>query len=225
MRVISLSKRKKQLAALQLDLPEDEIFTGNDIRRDKRFDSDGCLLLDMQTCIDEGLRDGTEISDSQLEKIIALSDFNRAKSKALWLLGTRSYGFSEMVSKLKLDFGPAAAREATERMADLGLIDDSVYAAELARKLIEVKKVSARDAVYKITAKGIDRETAARAVDALAPDAAEQIAELLETKFSRSLSDEKGVRRTVAALARRGFSYSDIRLAMKKYTSNDCYDE
>ena len=43
------------------------------------------------------------------------------------------------------------------------------------------------------------------------------ITELLEGKFSRDLSDEKGIRRTVATLQRYGYEMGDIMGALREY--------
>ena len=154
----------------------------------------------------------------------ARSDFARAKSRALWLLSGRDYAAAELSQKLAPDFGRAAACAAARRMEELGLINDEAYAARLAEQLLFVKKVSARDAIYQMTARGLPRETVEQAVETLSPDPAEQLRELIEQKYRRSLSDEKGVRRVTAALARRGFAYGDIRAALRPYLSEEMED-
>ena len=45
-----------------------------------------------------------------------------------------------------------------------------------------------------------------------------QIKELLKTKYRTRLGSEDGVRKTFAALQRKGFSYGDIRAALSEYS-------
>lgn len=220
-----LERHKRHLCAVGFDLPPDRIEVGDELPRRLRFNDRGLLLLDLDTCEEEELRVGSGLSEAGLLRLIGLSDFNRAKSKALWFLSRRSFASGELRMKLKFEFGETAAADAVERMTELGLIHDEDYAAYLAQQLLQVKKVSARDAVYRMTARGVDRETAQEAVDALEPDAGAQIRALLETKYKNALSDEKGIRRTTAALARRGFAYDDVRSAIRQYADDEFEDE
>ena len=54
-------------------------------------------------------------------------------------------------------------------------------------------------------------------VEELAPEPEESLRFLLERKYQRSLSDEKGRRRVFAALQRLGYSGEDIRTALRDY--------
>ena len=56
-----------------------------------------------------------------------------------------------------------------------------------------------------------------RVIEELAPEPREHIKTLIETKYLRSLSDEKGRRRTVAALQRMGYSWGDISAVLNEY--------
>ena len=64
--------------------------------------------------------------------------------------------------------------------------------------------------------KGIPREIADNAASGLDFDPILRIIELLNTKYSRSLSDEKGVKRTIASLQRLGYGWSDIKSALRQ---------
>lgn len=223
MHIIDIGRRRKSLCAVKFDRPPEEIETGDELRRDKRFDDSGRLLLDFEVCMEAGLKNGMELDDDELLEIIERSDYSRAKSYGMWKLSFKGYSRYEMIKTLRPEYGPAAAEAAADRLCELGLINDEAYAARLAEKYINIKKCAPRDAVYKITAKGIDRAVAQAAVEELEPDVDAQLCELIESKYISSLSDEKGVRRTVAALARKGYAYGDIKAAVEKYRSNDDY--
>jgi len=49
---------------------------------------------------------------------------------------------------------------------------------------------------------------------------AERLAQLLQTKYAARLEDERGRQAVFQALLRKGFSYADVRAAMK-----DCVEE
>ena len=66
----------------------------------------------------------------------------------------------------------------------------------------------------KLTAR--QREIADIVTEGLDIDPILRIIELLNTKYSRYLSDEKGVRKTVASLQRLGYRWSDIKTALRR---------
>ena len=66
--------------------------------------------------------------------------------------------------------------------------------------------------------KGIGAEIIQDVLERLEIDPAKEIEALIEKKYYRYLTDEKGLRKTVAALQRLGYSWSDIKSAIRKYT-------
>ena len=55
----------------------------------------------------------------------------------------------------------------------------------------------------------------------MAVDPAQQLRELLARKYARNLQDEKGRRRTVAALQRLGYRWEDIRRALEEFMPDE----
>lgn len=173
------------------------------------------LRLDADIALDEHVRCGREYSQQELERLSSLSDKQRAKRRAYYLLAYRDHSRAELERKLKRTASEEAAQEAVEKMEQLRLLDDEGYARSLAQRLYGYKLYGARRVLQELIQKGIPKELAVRVTDELEPDPHEQLSVLLSGKFSRSLSDEKGRKRTVAALARYGYSWSDIREAMR----------
>ena len=77
--------------------------------------------------------------------------------------------------------------------------------------------MSKRGALYKLTEKGIERELAQEILDEFDVDPVEQLTEFIERKYAGKLEDEKDRRRTVAALGRLGYSWSDIKEALDRF--------
>lgn len=186
------------------------------------IDGEYALKLDTQTLLENRISAGTELSDEELHELIGKSDLRRAKEKALWLISYRDHSSKELYDKLIRDFSPEAAEKALLRMNELGLINDEAFAKKYSAEL-HSKHQSPSTIRYKLTQKGIDRDMADSIVDALQIDPAEEIRALMEKKYLRALSDEKGRRRTVAALQRAGFKWSDIKTVLSEYTEGD-YD-
>ena len=168
--------------------------------------------LYFSTC---GYRDGDELSAEQVETFLRDANARRAFNKAAGLLSYQDRTRKQLVDRLKEDYGEDAAEAAADRLEELRLIDDDRYAEAYATELLRRKKMAPPRIVQELQRRGIDRETAAFTVQALDFDAQTCIIELLQTKYRGKYADEKGLRRTVAALQRLGYSYSDIRSALR----------
>ena len=198
MLVTALEPRRKRLTALFLD-------------------GELAAKLDAETLLQSGLRIGMELDDEELYRLIQRSDAHRAQEKALYLLEHRSHSKKELADKISRTAGREAAERAAERMEELGLVNDAQYARNLAEELLQRKRFAARRAESELLQKGIDRALAQEIVEELAPEPEESLRFLLERKYQRSLSDEKGRRRVFAALQRLGYSGEDIRTALRDY--------
>ncbi len=181
------------------------------------IDGEYALSVDTVTLISSGYKAGSEITDDQLHELIEASDLNRAKEKALYLIEYRSRTRKEMEQKLIPLFGENASESAIERLEQLGLINDESYAKQYASELLFKKHYSQKRAEFELMKKGISRDLIDEIMEELAPDPCEQIENLLRTKFSRSLSDEKSRTKVVNSLKSMGYSWYDIKDAMSGY--------
>lgn len=168
--------------------------------------------LYFSTC---GCKDGDELTAEQAETFLRDANARRAFNKAAGLLSYQDRTRKQLIDRLKEDYGEDAAEAAADRLEELRLIDDDRYAEAYAAELLRRKKMAPSRIVQELQRRGIDRETAAFTVQALDFDAQTCIIELLQTKYRGKYADEKGLRRTVAALQRLGYSYSDIRSALR----------
>ena len=185
------------------------------------IDGEFALKLDTETVISSPYSVGSNITDEQLKKLIEASGEKRAKEKALWLLSSRDHSKRELEAKIRKSSDIDSAKKAVERMEELGLVDDEKFARRYAEQLINVKHLSKKGAKYKLIEKGIDKDLAEQILEELDPDPREHIERLIERKYQRYLSDEKGRRKTVAALQRMGYSWSDIKAVMSNYFEDE----
>jgi len=182
------------------------------------IDGEPSVKLDTQVVLRSGLGEGSLLDDEQLHTLIRDSEKYRANEKALYLLEFRNHTQKELQEKIKRSgISQEAAREAAEKMEEIGLLDDAAYAKNLARTLFERKKYGFRRVQQELRLKGISPEIAEQVLVEFAPeDAAEVIRELLERKYSSYAQDEKVKRRAVAAMLRFGYQNDDIRRAMRE---------
>ncbi len=135
----------------------------------------------------------------------------------LRLLSYRDYCEKEMVIKLtQKGHKREYAENAVARLAELGYINDYRYAESLASSLLERKGMSIKSIGFELARKGIPREIADIVTQNLDFEPILRIIELLKTKYARYLNDEKGIKKTVAALQRLGYGWSDINSALRQ---------
>ena len=186
------------------------------------IDGEFAVKLDTETVLSEHLKAGMEIDDERLHTLIKTSDARRAKEKALWLISYRDHSEGELRQKLRKDYGEEAVDKAIEKLKELGLISDENFAKKYAESLSH-KHLSQRQIQQKLRLKGIDKELTTETVEELDLDEKQEIKALIEKKYINKLSDEAALRRTVAALQRRGFSYSDIRSVINEFREFEEY--
>lgn len=195
MKITEVSRRRRQLYLLTIEGGED-------------------VQVDVRTFDESPYREGADITEEQLNALLAASQYNRARERALYLLGLRDYACKELEQKLYAEADPAVAASVVARLREVGLLDDERYAARLARSLSEAKHYPRRRIEQELRRRGVDPLTAQTAAEELDGEDFEQALALLERKYYNKLNDPDDRRRVTAALARRGFSYGAIRRAM-----------
>ena len=178
--------------------------------------------LYFSTC---GVKDGAELPAAEAAQFLREANERRAFNKGASLLSYQDRTRRQLVERLREDYGEEAAEAAADRLEELRLLDDTRYAENYAAELLRRKKCAPRRILQELLQKGIDRDLAQQTVQGLdfAPDVC--IIELLQTKFAGKFSDEKGLRRTIAALQRLGYSYGDIRSALRQIEDEGDEDE
>lgn len=175
------------------------------------------LSVDRQTFDESPYRVGMDITEEQLDALLATSQYNRARERALYLLGLRDYATHELQQKLLTEAAPDIAAAVVERLAEVGLLDDAAYARRLARHLTEYKQYPRRRVEQELRRKGLAADHIRDAVDALDAEDFSLALALLQKRYYNKVNDPKGRQQVTAALARRGFSYGAIRRAMEEF--------
>ena len=173
------------------------------------------IYLHKEIVADYGLRPGAEISPERYEEMMLASDRRRATERGLYLLDYRDYSYSELFKKLNENYDEDTCYYVLNKLVSLGLINDRRYAENLARKYMEVQKYGYYRASNEMYRKGLDRDLVAEVLSTYDEGTAERICEIIRQKYSGYLDDPDKVRRMKNALARRGYSFSDINEAVR----------
>ena len=180
------------------------------------LDGEFVFSLDEDTFARANLHEGDDLESWQVEELRKQSDTRRALDKAMDYLSLRDHASGELYQKLCRKFDEHSAAYAVARAGELGLLDDAGFARRRAAELLRKRK-SRREILRDLAAKGIDRDTAAQAVETLydaAPEGEDpELATaraLVERQYAAKLAAGKR-EQVAAALARRGFSHAVIR--------------
>ncbi len=188
------------------------------------FESGEPIFINSDIAAEYHLERDIDIPESGVEDIVRANDARRAKERALYLLDNRDYSYAELFKKLAESYDEDICYEVLNRLAEIGCIDDRRYARYLAEKLCAVKKYGYFKAREEMRLKGLSRDIIEEALADYAEDSSERLLELIDKKYARYLTDEKGVKKVKAALARLGYSFVDINAAISEYTSGDYED-
>lgn len=166
--------------------------------------------------IREGLCTGAELTEEQWEEISAETAKLRTKRRAAAMLGRRPLSHRELVKKL-CEKGESRedAEEAAEWLEELELLDDRQYADTVVRYYLSRGYGPGRisDELYR---RGVGREEAKEALEGLeVPD--ETIDRLLRSKVKPGRDPRRELKRAADSLYRKGFSWSDIKAAVRRF--------
>ena len=197
MKIVSLTEKRKNLTAIC-------------------FEDGSEYLVDSDLVTTENLSVSREIEN--IETLLFQSDFKRAKSRALWYLSRSDHSKKALTDKLiKGGFSKESVDLAMMRMEELGLINDETLAIRL-NEYFSSQKMSKKEIYHKLILKGIERELAKDIVFCDDENESEKIKVLLKTKYSSKLDSEENIKKVYASLVRKGFSFSDIKEALKIYS-------
>ena len=186
------------------------------------IDEEYRATVDSDYWYSEKFRNYKEINEEELTELLNAVSFRRAYNKGLDFLSRRPFGTKELIKKLcEKGHEKECAEKACERLLELGLLNDEDYARILVNDLHERKNYSVKRIKQELSFRGIDRDIIENTVDLLDNDPVPRIIILIKKKYINKINDEKGRRRTVDALMRLGYSYSDIKTALNTITEFD----
>lgn len=187
------------------------------------IDGEYFLTVDNGYLAELGVYNGMNVDCEDIEKLRLDIGARRAYNKAVDLLSRRDHSKKELLDKLRQKGYGEYALQAVEKLADYGYVDDRRFAFTFAEELIRLKAYGRKRVEQELYRKGIGRDIISEVVSEC-EFPSERLAEIIERKYSRYLNDEKGVNKTVNALLRLGYSYAEIRDAIKEITDREDFE-
>ena len=187
-------------------------------------DGEYSFTVDEAYFLSMGIYNGKEVDDDELQEIKQVVDVRRAYNYAVTLLSRRDHSERELMTKLAQKGYSDGAEEAIARLRDGGYVSDERFARLYVRELQTLKKYGKRRIEQELYRKGIDKEIIREVLDET-EFAQDDLVSLIERKYGRYLSDEKGVQKTINGLLRMGYGYGEIRDALREINENSLTDE
>jgi regulatory protein len=170
-----------------------------------RLDGKSWMRVEPEAFAELCIAAGDEIDEPRRVAVEEALARVRARLFVIRSLSARMQSVAELEQKLAArNVPPELAREAIERVAGYGYVDDAALAGQLARGM-QSRGYGRRRAEQKLRARGLPRPEAEAALDEAYGDRDEtELAR--EALGGRPVGDDAERRRAVAFLARRGFS-------------------
>jgi regulatory protein len=128
--------------------------------------------------------------------------------RALGLLAVRPRSRRELERRLiQARFDPAEVQDVLQRLESVGLIDDEAFARSLAEHAFGSRKEAPRAVARRLALAGVERATAAEAMDQVGGDEEDRAEALATERASRlgGLEPAVAYRRLSGLLVRRGY--------------------
>lgn len=180
------------------------------------LDDGSILRLGENEVIGFGLYSGREVDDEEAQRLMDSLRRSELKEKTINLLARKPMSRRELERKLQ-------EWEATEdecagicaRMEELGFLNDGEYAGRVVRHY-SAKGYGIRKLKDELFRRGVPRELWDEALEQ-AQDSEQSIDAFIEKKLAGRQPDQKQLKKLSDALARRGFSWSDINDGLRRF--------
>lgn len=188
------------------------------------FDDGSSLCCGLEEALEFRLCRGKELSAGEYARLQSACEYYRVRMKAAELTAMKAMSAGELKKKLR-EKGASEenAERASERLRELGAIDEEEYARMIVRRYAAKGYGKAR-----ITAELRRHMLPAEYWDeALAqlPEGSEKIDAFIRERLSGKKADIREKKRVSDALARRGYGWEDISSAMRRYEETADYLE
>lgn len=161
---------------------------------------------------------GRELDEEQLSRLKYLSERDRARAKGLELISRRMLSVRELEQKLvQKGISEEAAHDCALWLEENRFLDDEAYASALARHY-SAKGYGAGRLKHELSRRGVERELWDEAIEQM-PENTDKIDRFIAARLKDS-SDREQINKVSAALFRRGFSWEEIRQALRRFDAD-----
>ena len=173
------------------------------------------------------LMNDQEISEEDYAELEDTVNIRRAYNCAVSLLSRRDHSKKELLQKLREKGHSDGADIAIQKLCDSGYVDDERFCRLYASELVRLKGYGKRRVEQELYRKGVDREIIYNILEEISFDS-DTLSDIIKRKYLSKMTDEKSRQKAFNALMRLGYTYSEIRDALKNIDEEftcEVYDE
>ena len=185
------------------------------------LDDEYVITTDANFWADNYISDGTEVDEDEWQELVEGINYKKALNKCADLLSRRDHSVKEMKMKLQRTVDSKSAQKAIDRYIEAGYLDDERFCRSLVEYLINNKKYSENHVRQECYKRGISSDIINNVLEDFYIDNVDTIVELIQSKYLSKLQQENGTQKVIAALMRKGFSYSDIKSAFYRLEKDE----
>lgn len=186
-------------------------------KRQIYFDDELFAALPADVVMSLDLHTGDEYDDEAAEQLILRIESLSALQKAYTYLSYNALSRKKLSEKLlKAGFSEGATDLVLEKLEKLGLVDDNALADRLTAVMLTTKRWGRHRAYEELYKRGIPRDIAELAL-ADYQDEEALVWQLSHKYGKRDLANPKERQKVTAGLVRLGFSFDDIRSALRNF--------
>jgi regulatory protein len=188
------------------------------------LDNDQKLFLSYEVLLKNGLRKGSEISESHFDFLVKENQKYFIKQKAYLLLGKRLHSVYELKTKLRQKKYDAGLIQLTiDDLLNSRYLDDTKFAEMFSDEKLRLKLWGKTKLKSELMKRGISSVIITAVLEEKFPPADEELdnaSQLVKKKFNqlknRNMEHPKLVKRLYAFLISKGYSYDISRQAIEK---------
>ena len=163
------------------------------------------------------LYSGRELDGEELRELRAASASALARNRAMELLSRRPMSEKELIDKLiRKGEDEETAADCARWLRENGFLDDESYAAAVARHYA-AKGYGPGRVQAELSRRGVDRELWDDTLEAM-PENTDKLDRFISSRLTDP-EDRDQVRKVSAALYRRGYSWEEIRSALRRFNA------
>lgn len=160
---------------------------------------------------------GRELDGEELKELRAASRSALARNRAMELLSRRPMSEKELIDKLiRKGEDEETAADCARWLRENGFLDDESYASAVARHYA-AKGYGPGRVRAELSRRGVDRELWDDTLEAM-PENTDKLDRFIAARLSDP-EDRDQVRKVSAALYRRGYSWEEIRSALRRFNA------
>lgn len=185
------------------------------------LDDEYVITTDINFWLDHYISNGTDISEEEWQELVDGINYKKALNKCADLLSRREHSVKELKQKLLRTVDEVSAQKAIDRYIEAGYLNDEHFCQSLVEYLFNSKHYSENHVRQECFKRGIDRDIVDKVISEHDVDNVSTIIGLICNKYQTKLEQENGKNKVIAALQRKGFSYSDIKSAFYRIENDE----